>query len=89
VKERDDLMSATRYAVMMLRNAKTLDHYDCLDRDIVYWNLGLYENARDHAGRAALMDFAIRTGGAVFVVRGFAGTPTRGLSILVRTRRSH
>jgi hypothetical protein len=35
-------MSATRYAVMMLRNAKTLDHYDYLDRDIVYSSLGLY-----------------------------------------------
>jgi hypothetical protein len=41
-----------------------------------------------HAGRAARMDFAIRTGGAAFVVRGFAGTPTRGLRILVRTQRS-
>ena len=27
VKERDDLMSATRHAVMMLRDAKTLDWY--------------------------------------------------------------
>jgi hypothetical protein len=35
------LMSATRYAVMMLRSAKTLDHYDYLDRDIVYPNLSI------------------------------------------------
>jgi hypothetical protein len=34
-------MSATRYAVMMLRSAKTLDHYDYLDRDIVYPNLSI------------------------------------------------
>jgi hypothetical protein len=42
VKERDDLMSATRYAVMMLRSAKTADFYDAMDRDIVYPNLGIY-----------------------------------------------
>ena len=42
VKERDDLMSATRHAVMMLRSAKTVDFYDAMDRDIVYPNLGLY-----------------------------------------------
>jgi hypothetical protein len=42
VKERDDLMSATRYAVMMLRSAKTADLYDAMDRDIVYPNLGIY-----------------------------------------------
>ena len=42
VKERDDLMSATRYAVMMLRSAKTVDFYDAMDRDIVYPNLGIY-----------------------------------------------
>jgi hypothetical protein len=42
VKERDDLMSAMRYATMMLRHARTLDHYDYLDRDIVYPNLGIY-----------------------------------------------
>jgi len=35
VKEGDDLMSATRYAVMMLRSAKTIDFYDAMDRDIV------------------------------------------------------
>jgi hypothetical protein len=42
VKERDDLMSATRYAVMMLRDAKTLDWYDWTERDIVYPPLGIY-----------------------------------------------
>ena len=42
VKECDDLMSATRYAVMMLRSAKTADFYDAMDRDIVYPNLGIY-----------------------------------------------
>jgi hypothetical protein len=36
------LMSATRYATMSLRHAKTLDHYDYLDRNIVYPNLGIY-----------------------------------------------
>ena len=36
------IFAATRYAVMTLRDAKTLDHYDYLDRDIVYPNLGLY-----------------------------------------------
>ena len=41
VKERDDLMSATRYAVMMLRSAKRIDFYDAMDRDIVYPNYGL------------------------------------------------
>jgi hypothetical protein len=35
VKERDDLMSATRDAVMMLRDAKILDWYDWTERDIV------------------------------------------------------
>jgi hypothetical protein len=42
VKERDDLMSATRYALMMPRSAKTADFYDAMDRDITYPNLGLY-----------------------------------------------
>ena len=42
VKERDDLMTATRYAVMMLRSAKTADFYDAMDRDIVYPPLGIY-----------------------------------------------
>ena len=42
VKERDDLMSATRYAIMMLRSAKTVKFYDAMDRDIVYPNLGIY-----------------------------------------------
>jgi len=42
VKERDDLMSATRYAIMMLRSAKTVEFYDAMDRDIVYPNLGIY-----------------------------------------------
>jgi hypothetical protein len=41
VKERDDLMSATRYAVMMLRDAKTLDWYDWTERDIVYPTYGI------------------------------------------------
>jgi hypothetical protein len=36
VKERDDLMSATRYAIMMLRDAKTLDWYDWTENDIFY-----------------------------------------------------
>ena len=40
VKERDDPMSATRYAV--LRSAKMADFYDAMDRDIVYPNLGIY-----------------------------------------------
>jgi hypothetical protein len=48
-----NLMSATRYAVMMLRNAKTLDHYnyldhyDYLDLDIVYPNVGITKCMRD------------------------------------------
>jgi hypothetical protein len=33
VEERDDLMIATRYAVMMLRPAKAVDFYDAMDRD--------------------------------------------------------
>jgi hypothetical protein len=46
-------MSATRYAVMMLRNAKILDHYnyldhyDYLDLDIVYPNVGITKCMRD------------------------------------------
>jgi hypothetical protein len=35
-KEGDDLMSATRYAVMMLRYAQTVRQYDSFRRDIVY-----------------------------------------------------
>jgi hypothetical protein len=35
-------MSATRYACMMLRDAKTLDWYDWTERDIIYPNLGIY-----------------------------------------------
>ena len=36
VKEGDDLMSATRYAVMMLRHASTKAAYDNFRRKIVY-----------------------------------------------------
>jgi len=35
-KEGDDLMSATRYAVMMLRHARTAAAYDSFNRDIRY-----------------------------------------------------
>ena len=42
VKERDDLMSATRYAAMCLRWARTADFCDAMDRDIVYPNLCIY-----------------------------------------------
>jgi Terminase RNaseH-like domain len=40
VKERDDLMSATRYAVMLLRYAKTTAAYDSFNRDIQYPKMG-------------------------------------------------
>jgi hypothetical protein len=39
VKERDDLMSATRRRDDTARS-RTVDHYEYLDRDIVYPNLG-------------------------------------------------
>ena len=41
VKEGDDLMSATRYAIMMLRHASTKAAYDNFNRPLKYQNLGL------------------------------------------------
>jgi Terminase RNaseH-like domain len=41
VKEGDDLMSATRYAVVMLRYAKTKAAYDSFRREIKYNNDGI------------------------------------------------
>ena len=41
VKEGDDLMSATRYAVMMLRHASTKAAYDSFRRPLQYLNLGI------------------------------------------------
>jgi Terminase RNaseH-like domain len=41
VKEGDDLMSATRYAVMMLRFASTKAPYDNFRRKIVYPKLSI------------------------------------------------
>ena len=41
VKEGDDLMSATRYAGMMLRFASTKAHYDSFRRKLVYPKLGI------------------------------------------------
>ena len=44
--DRDDpavtMLGATRCAIMMLRDAKTLDWYDWTEHDIVYPNLGIY-----------------------------------------------
>ena len=40
-KEGDDLMSATRYAVMMLRHARTAQEYDRFRRPIEYPRLGI------------------------------------------------
>jgi hypothetical protein len=40
VKEGDDLMSATRYGVMMLRYARTVEFADRFNRDIVYRAVG-------------------------------------------------
>jgi phage terminase large subunit-like protein len=42
VKEGDDLMAATRYAVMMLRNASTAGSYKSFRRKLTYSKLGLY-----------------------------------------------
>ena len=42
VKEGDDLMAATRYAVMSLRHASTKGSYASFRRKINYPNLGLY-----------------------------------------------
>ena len=42
-KEGDDLMSATRYAVMMLRYARTAAEHDRFNRRIVYPNTMLHE----------------------------------------------
>jgi hypothetical protein len=42
VKEGDDLMAATRYAIMMLRFASTKASYDSFRRKIEYPNLGIY-----------------------------------------------
>ena len=39
-KERDDLMSATRYAVMMLRYARSVKASRSFDRDIHYRDAG-------------------------------------------------
>jgi len=41
VKEGDDLMSATRYGVMMLRFARTAQEYDRFRRPIEYPRLGI------------------------------------------------
>ena len=40
-KEGDDLMSATRYAVMMLRHARTATEYNRFYRKIEYPNIGI------------------------------------------------
>jgi hypothetical protein len=40
-KEGDDLMSATRYAVMMLRHARTAQAYNRFYRKIEYSNRGI------------------------------------------------
>jgi hypothetical protein len=40
VKERDDLMSATRYDIMSLRFAKSPEARSYFNRDVVYPNLG-------------------------------------------------
>jgi hypothetical protein len=40
VKEGDDLMSATRYAIMMLRFASTKAAYDSFRRPIEYPRVG-------------------------------------------------
>jgi hypothetical protein len=45
VKERDDLMSATRHAVMMLRDAKTLDWYDWTESAISFTRTRASTNA--------------------------------------------
>lgn len=41
VKEGDDLMAATRYAVMMLRHARTTRQFDSFRREIKYSNVGI------------------------------------------------
>ena len=41
VKEGDDLMAATRYALMMLRYASTKAAYDSFNRPLQYPDLGL------------------------------------------------
>jgi len=41
VKEGDDLMAATRYAIMSLRFASTKATYDSFRRKIVYPKLGI------------------------------------------------
>ena len=41
VNEGDDLMSATRYAIMMLRFASTKATYDSFRRPLVYPKLGI------------------------------------------------
>jgi hypothetical protein len=41
VKERDDLMAATRYGIMMLRCARTAREKAGFNRTIVYPNLGI------------------------------------------------
>jgi hypothetical protein len=41
VKEGDDLMSATRYPIMMLRFASTKPAYDKFRRPLQYPNLGI------------------------------------------------
>jgi hypothetical protein len=41
-KEGDDLMSATRYAIMCLRSARTKADRVSFDRDISYPQMGFY-----------------------------------------------
>ena len=41
VKEGDDLMAATRYALMMLRHAQTVKAYDDFRRPLKYPNNGI------------------------------------------------
>jgi hypothetical protein len=41
-KEGDDLMSATRYAIMCLRSARTKSDRVSFDREIRYSDLGFY-----------------------------------------------
>jgi hypothetical protein len=42
VKEGDDLMAATRYAIMMLRHAQTAKGYQDFRRPLNYQKLSIY-----------------------------------------------
>ena len=51
MKEGDDLMAATRYALMMLRHARTKGAFDRMRGKIEYSNAGIVREPRHNVDR--------------------------------------